>query len=154
MRARWPSMHLPSSKWKEENQLDKNNFSGFRDPGSIERSCFAKREACFTAWFRCESDLPQCKPQSQLHNWQCNQYLREFQPKALLTPLQSCWIISKPHDWMIHWSPWRSWLSGVDLEVKLNSYGREFGMLVFGACQTPWVYKELRKTCWSSSIEI
>lgn len=60
--------------------------------------------------------VPQCMPQGRLPNGICNRHLRELQPKAFLTPLQCCWIISKPHDWMIHWSPLGSWLSGTDPE--------------------------------------
>lgn len=72
-------------------------------PGEGPVSCLVRHQV-----------VPQCEPQDQLHNWMCNQYLPDLQPKTL----QSCWIISKPHDWMIHWSPLGSWLSGVHQEMR------------------------------------
>lgn len=91
---------------------------GSKNLRSPRRSRCARWEPglAFLAWVRIRPDHN--VGLGRLHNWTCNLCLRELPPEALLTPLRSCWVISKPRDWMIHSSPLGSWLSGADPEMR------------------------------------
>lgn len=99
---RWLSFHFPFSEERKGNILAGIISLGSKALSPPGHHALPDEDPVSHAQFGWESSCIIRQASCQLHNWICNQYLPELQPKALLTALRSSWIITKPHDWMIH----------------------------------------------------